>query len=561
MGTFGVVKRKPRRRYLLGTDAIIGPDMQRDTTKKFYLIHSWLGIVTAIVLFIIAFSGAVSVFGTPELKRWASPALHSEIAVDEAAIAALTEHYAQQVPENYRKEIQVLMPGAFGSGNLHLLFETEHGKDERMMWFSFDPHSLALQNQAEGTPHNIFDAQPMDMEEFITHFHADLHMGKLGLIITGCLGLTLFGSVTTGLVIHRKILKELFIFRPFRSLRLLLTDSHKAVGVWGLLFHSMIGFTGAFLGLASILLLPAAALVTFQGDQEKLIETYFPSREPTLSHQPATMKLEKVLKHARASGAQSRRLTIYGWGDENAMAFVSVFAHEGTAPHPLAGETFAYQLADGEFIERTTTYSKVGGVSGPILDTMFPLHFGNFGGLLVRVIWGILGLTTALLAATGAMIWIEKRAYGPEGKLPKSQYLWLSKWVIGSCSGMVLATASLFYWQRLWPDVLAYGFFSVWLISIGFALVLRNNYQSNRILLGSTAVLLMLTPILDALCLDLHLFNSFKGTHTALAITDAVLASLGLALLGTVVQLPTTRPVAQHKRKPVTPGVIMEANS
>ena len=46
--------------------------MQRDTTKKFYIVHSWLGVITGILLFILAYSGAYSVFGERELKVWSN---------------------------------------------------------------------------------------------------------------------------------------------------------------------------------------------------------------------------------------------------------------------------------------------------------------------------------------------------------------------------------------------------------------------------------------------------------------------------------------------------------
>ena len=46
--------------------------MQRNTTKRFYVIHSWLGAVTAILMFVICFTGAASVFGRPELKIWSN---------------------------------------------------------------------------------------------------------------------------------------------------------------------------------------------------------------------------------------------------------------------------------------------------------------------------------------------------------------------------------------------------------------------------------------------------------------------------------------------------------
>lgn len=521
--------------------------MQRDTLKKYYIVHSWVGVITGILMFVIAFSGAVSVFGSPELKLWTNPVLHRDIVIDPATIDELTKRYGAEIGDEYKHEVLVLMPGASAYGDFRLLFMTEHGENERMELLNFDPQTLELKQRIEGTREEVDAQQTLDMESFITHFHADLHLGRLGQILTGLLGLTLMASIVSGLIIHRKILKEMLVFRPFRSLRLMLTDTHKVLSVWGILFHGMIGFTGAFLGLATVILLPAAAFVSFEGDQEKLFETFQPERMPELSGEAADMQIDKVLAHSLASGAVTRSITIMGWGDKNALAFVDTVSREGREGDDIAAQTNVYRLDSGEFQQGGTTFSRVGGVSGPVLDVMFPLHFGSFGGPIVRIVWGLLGLSTALIVVTGVMIWVERRAYGAEGKLAPHTYMRLSKLTIGSCSGMVLATVALFWLQRLAPDHVVSGFFTVWLASIATAFAIKNNYQSNRLFLALSGALLMGLPVLDALVLEQHLFNSGSGTHTHLAIIEATLMGCGALLLHVARLLPSQRPTQKQK--------------
>jgi len=244
----------------------------------------------------------------------------------------------------------------------------------------------------------------------------------------------------------------------------------------------------------------------------------------------------------------TRSITIMGWGDKNALAFVDTINTEGTDTAGMAPETQSYDLSSGEHVSRTTAFEMVGGASGPVLDLMFPLHFGNFGGPTVRIIWALLGLSTALIAATGMMIWVERRAYGAEGKLSPANYLRLSKFTIGSCSGMVLACVSLFWLQRLAPEYIMSGFFIIWLGCIPLAFSLRNNYQSNRLLLGLSALILLGVPFIDAATLEHHLFNSAAGSHNHLAVIDAVIMCCGLLLLYVVKQLPSARREEQHKK-------------
>ena len=42
--------------------------MKSITLKKLFLLHSWVGVVTAVLLFVVAFTGALAVLARPELK-------------------------------------------------------------------------------------------------------------------------------------------------------------------------------------------------------------------------------------------------------------------------------------------------------------------------------------------------------------------------------------------------------------------------------------------------------------------------------------------------------------
>ena len=142
--------------------------MQRDTLKKYYIVHSWVGVITGILMFVIAFSGAVSVFGSPELKLWTNPVLHRDIVIDPATIDELTKRYGAEIGDEYKHEVLVLMPGASAYGDFRLLFMTEHGENERMELLNFDPQTLELKQRIEGTREEVDAQQTLDMESFIT---------------------------------------------------------------------------------------------------------------------------------------------------------------------------------------------------------------------------------------------------------------------------------------------------------------------------------------------------------------------------------------------------------
>ena len=102
--------------------------MKSKTIKKLYTLHSWVGIITGILLFVIAFTGAVSVFGRPEIKLWANPEIRALAPVDTVKIEQLIAEYATKVPEHYQEEVQVFLPGVRSAARLFIMFESHHGE-------------------------------------------------------------------------------------------------------------------------------------------------------------------------------------------------------------------------------------------------------------------------------------------------------------------------------------------------------------------------------------------------------------------------------------------------
>lgn len=527
--------------------------MQRDTIRKYYIVHSWVGVVTGILLFIVSLTGALSVFGHPELKIWSHPEIRGDINHDFTSIDYLVRQHAERVDPSYLEHVRITLPGDSSATKLYVGFEKDvelenGGHEHHVTVFSHHPKTLDLESTFTGNSRDWFAQFPGDMAQFMTTFHADLHLGNpLGLVLTGLLGLTLFASVVTGVLIHRKILKDLFSFRPFRSLHLLFTDTHKVLGIWGLLFHGVIGFTGAFLGLVLVLLVPAAAFVSFAGDQEKLVETFLPETEPALTGAPAEPQIGRVLTDFTREhpGLTIRDSTIYGWGDSGAVIAISTSGGNTLS----AFVTHELNAVTGEPLAEYSTFGRHDSVTGTLLDAMYPLHFGDFGGLLVKIIWSLLGVGTALVAVTGMMIWIERRAYGTEGSLSLASYHRISRFTAGACMGLVVASLSLFYGQLLlnvaptqmtyWLGVL---FFGSWAAVLLFAMIRHNSYRSIKELFALSGLLALGIPVLNGIVTGDALPLALMNGKTVSAGVDFTLLLAAALCLWTARKLPDHRP-------------------
>ncbi len=528
--------------------------MKSKTIKKLYTLHSWVGIITGILLFVIAFTGAVSVFGRDEIKLWANPEIRTLAPVDTVKIERLIEEYATKVPEHYKEEVLVFLPGVRSSTRLFIMFESHHGEPQtESEWvegekpkpehnppvatiFEFDPVTYDYVQEKTGLVEELFAESQYDLSEFIVGFHADLHMGRpIGLLTTGVLGLTMMLSIVTGIFIHRKILVQFFTFRPRKNYSLMLNDGHKAIGVWGLLFNSVIAFTGAFLGLAIVVLVPAAAFVSFGGDQDKLVETFTAVPDPIILNITQPTAISAAFEHVFTidEDAEISRMTIKGYGDKSAMMYLSAAGGDS-----MAGQTAVYN-ADGKFIEIYSNFGRLEGYSGAILDVMFPLHFGNFGGVFVKLIWAVLGLGTALLPLTGLMLWMERGVNSTNPKYTLMTYQRFNRLIVGGCGGIVVATFLLFPANAFLKYIMVvdnvgpaiwWPFFGSWLLITLSAFFVKCEKHFAKQLTILTAFILMLVLPIDLAVSGREMMSNFTyGQQISLGIDLACLA-MGLYL-------------------------------
>ncbi|MBA2723428.1 MAG: PepSY domain-containing protein, partial [Methylibium sp.] len=276
---------------------------------------------------------------------------------------------------------------------------------------------------------------PVDSElgQFIRTLHVFLFFGPRWIV--GFLGVAMFFLIVSGTVIHRKVLKELFTLRWGRSFRLIASDFHKAAGVWGLLFHGVIAFTGAWLGLAPVF--------------ERAYEHLLPSRPATVSVARTAMSAasavrpEPVALPAASAGAGALARAEDG-GGRRALSLdalmhqaardvpgflprmVSLRGGEGEGGRatvafngPLRDSLFAnasvrYDAATGALQDKRDPRQR--GFWSQFNGLMEPLHFGDFGGLVLKWVYFLLGLTPAALSLSGTLIWIDRRKHRRAGQ-------------------------------------------------------------------------------------------------------------------------------------------------
>ena len=206
------------------------------TLNRLFVLHSWAGIVTGLLMFIVCFSGAVVVF-KHEIDLWANPSLaqlpRSEHPASlDAVMVQLQTRYPGATVET------IALPDAVNPS--YFAFIRERGAPASTRT------KVALRSDT-GTVVGPVDSQ---LGQYLRMLHVFLFFGPRWIV--GFLGAAMLVLIATGIVIHRKILAELFTQRWGRSFRVVMSDLHKSAGIWGLGFHILIAATGAWMGLAPL---------------------------------------------------------------------------------------------------------------------------------------------------------------------------------------------------------------------------------------------------------------------------------------------------------------------
>jgi uncharacterized iron-regulated membrane protein len=362
------------------------------TLNRLFVLHSWAGIVTGLLMFIVCFSGSVVVFKN-EIDLWANPSLAQLPRADKPApldtvLAQLQAHYPGAMVET------IALPDAITPH--YFAFVREPGA----------PASTRTKVALRSDTGAVVGPVDSQLGQYLRMLHVFLFFGPRWIV--GFLGAAMLVLIGTGIVIHRKILAELFTQRWGRSLRVVMSDLHKCVGIWGLGFHILIAGTGAWMGLAPLfeqsfkyLTTPAPASTP----QAAADSAAAPSRKAAAAAPAPMVSLDTLYANAQqaAPGLQARYASLQRWGTASASV-----AFTGSLQGHLLST--ARVEANGATGALTRVHDpRTQGFWSQFNGLMEPLHFGDFGGLTLKWLYFVLGMTPAFLSLSGTLIWLDSR--------------------------------------------------------------------------------------------------------------------------------------------------------
>jgi uncharacterized iron-regulated membrane protein len=238
---------------------------------------------------------------------------------------------------------------------------------------------------------------------FLLQLHTDMFLGLPGMLFLGTMGMLFTAALVSGVVLYAPFMRKLAFgtLRTSRSMRLKWIDYHNLLGVVALTWMAVVGFTGVINTL------------------EEPINTLWRSRELAAMTREYAGKgalppsrygsLDTAMAEARkALPGNNPQFIGFPGGKFSSSHHYAVFFQGDT---PLTERLLTPALIDAE--TGTFTAARAMPWYNASLSLSRPLHFGDYGGLPLKILWAILDLFTIVILGSGVYLWLGKRRASP----------------------------------------------------------------------------------------------------------------------------------------------------
>jgi uncharacterized iron-regulated membrane protein len=229
--------------------------------------------------------------------------------------------------------------------------------------------------------------------------HVDLFGGLAGKLFLGAMGLLLLLAIVSGVVLYAPFMRKLPFgaVRQERSRRLAWLDLHNLLGIATLVWATVVGATGVINTLADVAqdhwrstqLQPL--LARYQGQPGVAVQEWAP--------------VQRALDAARSRAPGTRVSFIAFPGTAFATPHHFAFYLHGSTP--LTAHLHEAVLVDARTAEVAAIPPRPWYLTA--LQLSQPLHFGDYAGLPLKILWTLLDLVTLVVLGSGLYLWLRRR--------------------------------------------------------------------------------------------------------------------------------------------------------
>jgi uncharacterized iron-regulated membrane protein len=368
--------------------------MRANTTyRRWSWIHRWTSLVCTLFLLMLCITGLPLIF-----HHEIDHLLHEE--VEPAKLPAGTPHAdLDRVAANALARL----PG-------HVIQFLFWDRDEPDLVFAsagVAPDSDPERNRLiRSDAHTGEVLEEVDFRTRLTFIllklHTDMFAGLPGKLFLGLMGLLFAAAIVSGIVVYGPSMRKLEFgtvrHHRIRSVRWL--DIHNLCGVVLIAWTLVVGLTGVLNTWADLV------IKLWQFDQ--LAEMVAASKDAPVPAQPGSVQAAVAVARERLP-EMVPSFVAYPGTIFSGKSHYAVFMRGDT---PLTSRLLKPVLIDAASGNFTDSRDLPWYVSTLLLSQ--PLHFGDYGGMPLKIIWALLDIATIVVLVTGLYLWLARRRAATE---------------------------------------------------------------------------------------------------------------------------------------------------
>ncbi|MAO55395.1 MAG: hypothetical protein CMM61_06835 [Rhodospirillaceae bacterium] len=389
--------------------------LSRAQLKRLTAVHGWSGVILGLVLYVVVFTGAVSVFGS-DLNSWSSGGDGSRpLLVDLGGIDNRVREIVEHTPKGYLKRVIIYANprGEMIIAPYGMAMNEELGEIRPYgTIYHLNPETGERLSRADGF---IFDRLENFETSALEHFIVDLHEALYlpdpwGRIVTGIMGLLVMAAGLTGFLMHRHLIRDLFVAARHGERLVTSRDRHVLAASWSLVFAFLLGFTGSFYSFSGPLIRPLVAETAFGGNMEAMRAALFQTKAIPDATPAQVVDLDALVARSTAEiQTPAYFMRVDNWG--RADGRISVYHRPPDGDMVRVQNIF--RASDGKPFGPKPRIGNAPSLGADLRGLMGPLHFGDFGGVLSKSIWVGLGVAMCYVIVSGLRLWVRRREDDP----------------------------------------------------------------------------------------------------------------------------------------------------
>ncbi|UBM58731.1 PepSY domain-containing protein [Marinilongibacter aquaticus] len=488
-------------------------------------VHTVSGIVLSVVLFVIFYAGAFTLFKS-EFNSWENPQMRG-LAMHDLKISKVLSAIESQTcgNVNWNEDVRIAPPrknkpaiGVFGHLNTA-------GPSEGRFDFLLNPLDYTP-IEAKGT-----------VGETLFRLHFLDQIPAIGRYLAGFVSLFFLFASLTGLLIHwRNIFTKFWSFSLKGAKKQFWANAHTVMGFLGLPFQLMYAVTGAFYLLLPLILLPAVGML-YAGNVNSVYKIVYPSYGIAYSDraEPAENldNLEALYSQVLHENPDLE-ITYIGIKNFNRKDGTVNFSVRHKSPESFDNSgSIGYRLST-----RAELYSQIPqknkGYVQQVINGMGQLHFATFGGLLLKSTYFILALLTCFMVLAGVVLWREARQNKSFTVRQKHFHSRTTTIYLAICLSLIPAVPLLFASELIVPASQGHKlavntiFFTAWLILGIFGVFLKKDRLLVHWYLFLSALFSLSVPLSNGYKTGYWPWISLLKKEYGVALTDAFWLCAGL---------------------------------